>query len=77
MSTWLEGTYMARKGVAKGKPGKTHQLTVEKQGKYHYVYGPYADPVLHDRSRATWSWPRPRTRSRARSRARATSRPSC
>jgi amidase len=47
MSTWLEGTYMARKGVAKGKPGKTHQLTVEKQGKYHYVYGPYADPVLH------------------------------
>jgi amidase len=47
MSTWLEGTYMARKGIAKGKPGKTHQLTVEKQGKYHYVYGPYADPVLH------------------------------
>src|ERR671910_2743159 len=47
MSTWLEGTYMTRKGVAKGKPGKTHQLTVEKQGKYHYVYGPYAEPVLH------------------------------
>ena len=23
-----------------------HELTVERQGKYHYVYGPYADPVL-------------------------------
>jgi hypothetical protein len=46
MSTWLDATYMARKGVAKGKPGKTHELTVAKQGKYHYVYGPYAEPVL-------------------------------
>ena len=38
---------MARKGVAKGKAGTTHQLTEAKQGKYHYVYGPYAEPVLH------------------------------
>ena len=37
---------MARKGVAKGKAGATHQLTEAKQGKYHYVYGPYAEPVL-------------------------------
>ena len=37
---------MARKGVAKGKAGTTHQLTEARQGKYHYVYGPYADPVL-------------------------------
>jgi acetamidase/formamidase len=37
---------MAHSGVAKAKRGKTHELTVEKQGKYHYVYGPYADPAL-------------------------------
>lgn len=46
MGKWLETSYMARKGVARGKAGKTHELTVEKQGKYHYVYGPYAEPVL-------------------------------
>ena len=46
MSSWLESSYMARKGVAKGKPGATYDLNEAKQGKYHYVYGPYADPVL-------------------------------
>jgi amidase len=46
MTDWLEASYMARKGVAKGKPGATHELTEAKQGKYHYVYGPYAGPVL-------------------------------
>lgn len=46
MAKWLETSYMARKGVARGKAGKRHELTVERQGKYHYVYGPYADPVL-------------------------------
>ncbi len=44
--TWLETSYMARKGVAKGKAGKSHQLTEAAQGRYHYVYGPYADPVM-------------------------------
>jgi len=43
---WIAESYMAKKGVAKGKPGSTHQLTEAKQGKYHYVYGPYAKPVL-------------------------------
>jgi len=46
MGSWLEGSYMARKGVAKGKPGATYDLNEARQGKYHYVYGPYADPVL-------------------------------
>src|SRR5438552_1826865 len=46
MSDWLSRSYMSRKGVARGMSGTTHELTVEKQGKYHYVYGPYADPVL-------------------------------
>lgn len=44
--SWLEGSYMARRGLAKGKPGRTHHLTEAVQGKYHYVYGPYATPVL-------------------------------
>lgn len=45
--SWIETSTMARRGVAAGKPGATHQLTMEKQGKYHYVYGGYVDPVLH------------------------------
>jgi acetamidase/formamidase len=44
--SWLEGSYMARRGQAKGRPGRTHHLTEAVQGKYHYVYGPYAKPVL-------------------------------
>ena len=44
--SWLESSYMARKGVAKGKAGATHRLTEAAQGKYHFVYGPYAQPVL-------------------------------
>jgi amidase len=46
MTDWIAHSYMARKGVAKGKPGNTHELTVEKQGRFNYVYGPYADPVM-------------------------------
>ena len=38
---------MARKGVSKGKSWRTHELTEAKQGKFNYVYGPYAEPVLH------------------------------
>lgn len=47
--SWLESSYMARKGVARGRPGDTHELTEARQGKYQYVYGPYAAPVLHIR----------------------------
>jgi acetamidase/formamidase len=46
MADWLKESYMTRKGVARGQPGATHDLTVAKQGRYHYVYGPYAKPVL-------------------------------
>ena len=45
--SWVASSYMARKGVAKGKPGAKHALTEAVQGAYHYVYGPYAEPVLH------------------------------
>jgi amidase len=44
--SWLETSIMARRGLAKGKPGKTYSITEESQGQYHYVYGPYVKPVL-------------------------------
>ncbi len=44
--SWFNETIMARKGIAKGKAGKTYSITEESQGKYHYVYGAYVDPVL-------------------------------
>ncbi len=43
---WLAQSYMGRRGVAKGAAGRTHHLTREVQGDFHYVYGPYAKPVL-------------------------------
>lgn len=43
---WLETSLMARKGVAKGRAGQTHRISIADQGKFHYVYGPYAAPVL-------------------------------
>ncbi len=44
--SWFETSIMARKGVAKGKVNKVYAMTEADQGKYHYVYGPYAEPVL-------------------------------
>ncbi len=44
--TWTDTSFMGRNAVAKGKPGKQHSLTEEQQGEYHYVYGPYAAPVM-------------------------------
>ena len=39
---------MAQRGVAWGKPGTTPaSFTEAVQGRFHYVYGPYANPVLH------------------------------
>lgn len=46
MTQWLADSYMGRKAVAHAKPGHSHELTEAKQGSYHYVYGPYAKPVL-------------------------------
>jgi acetamidase/formamidase len=43
---WPDSSYMARRGVGSGRTGEQHRLGVAEQGKYHYVYGPYADPVL-------------------------------
>src|SRR6478752_6429003 len=43
---WLKTSIMATRDLAKGQAGKRHELTIEKQGPFHYVYGPYAKPVL-------------------------------
>jgi acetamidase/formamidase len=44
--SWFEHSIMARKGIAKGKPGSDHTITEAQQGKYHYTYGPFPTPVL-------------------------------
>ena len=43
---WLKTSIMAKRGVARGEAGKRHALTIAAQGDFHYVYGPYAKPVL-------------------------------
>ena len=50
MTSWLPQSYMGRKAVARGVAGHRHELSEAKQGTYHDVDGPYAEPVL-DRSR--------------------------
>lgn len=44
--SWIEDSYMVKRGVAGGKATSTHFVTEASQGKYHYVYGPYVPPVL-------------------------------
>ncbi|TDU00823.1 acetamidase/formamidase [Azorhizobium sp. AG788] len=44
--SWLETSIMAKKGVAGGKALSSHAITEATQGTYHYVYGPFAKPVL-------------------------------
>src|SRR3978361_1198636 len=43
---WLKTSIMAKRGLVKGQPGKRHTLYIATQGDFHYVYGPYAKPVL-------------------------------
>jgi amidase len=38
---------MATRGVGGDRKPETHELTEEKQGRFHYTMGPYSDPVLH------------------------------
>jgi hypothetical protein len=44
--SWLKTSIMAKRGLAKGLAGKRHELSIATQGDFHYVYGPYAKPVL-------------------------------
>src|SRR5215471_8535948 len=43
---WQRTSIMARRGVAKGERRQRHALSIAAQGAFHYVYGPYAKPVL-------------------------------
>src|SRR5260370_35272582 len=43
---WLKSSIMAKRGLAKGQAGQRHELSITAQGDFHYVYGPYAKPVL-------------------------------
>lgn len=43
---WLEHSIMSRKGVAGGRPGARHSITIADQGAFHYDYGPHVAPVL-------------------------------
>ncbi len=44
--SWFDTSLMARKGVAHGQEGARHSITIADQGRFHYVYGPYVDPVI-------------------------------
>jgi amidase len=43
---WFGSSLMAKRGMAQGRSGSVHRLDERAQGSYHYVYGPYAEPVL-------------------------------
>ena len=44
---WLQSSLMATRGVGRDRTPTTHELTEEKQGRFHYTMGPYSEPVLH------------------------------
>ncbi|MEJ0096466.1 MAG: acetamidase/formamidase family protein [Methylocella sp.] len=44
--SWVSSSIMARRGLAAGAAGREYAITEATQGRYHYVYGPYAKPVL-------------------------------
>lgn len=44
--SWLEQSVAGRLGEGKSATGKRHRLNADTQGQYHYVLGPYAEPVL-------------------------------
>lgn len=44
--SWFDHSIMARRGVARGQPGREHTITEAEQGRYHYTYGPFPPPVL-------------------------------
>jgi amidase len=44
--SWLTTSIMVKRGLAGGQAGRRHELSIEKQGDFHYVYGPYAKPIM-------------------------------
>jgi hypothetical protein len=46
---WLGSSLMATRGVGRDRRSETHDLSEEKQGRFHCAMGPYSEPVLHVR----------------------------
>ena len=44
---WLATSIVATRGVGWSRKPKLHELTEAVQGKFHYIIGPYSEPVLH------------------------------
>jgi acetamidase/formamidase len=59
-SSWIGSSIMAARGLARGEARAHHNLTEARQGKFHFVCGPYATPVLEIDLIKGWSfaWPR-------------------
>ncbi|MCL6607187.1 MAG: acetamidase/formamidase family protein [Geminicoccaceae bacterium] len=47
--SWKASSIVARRGIAGRSVGSCHRLDEARQGKWAYVYGPYAEPVLRVR----------------------------
>ena len=45
-SDWFSNSIMAKRGVTGGQTGQEHRVTDAEQGEHHFVYGPYAKPIL-------------------------------
>ena len=45
-SDWVSSSIMAKRGVASRKTGRKHRSTDAEQGAHHFVYGPYAKPIM-------------------------------
>jgi acetamidase/formamidase len=45
--SWIGNSVMATRGEGRKRKARTHHLTEQKQGNYHYTMGPYSNPVLH------------------------------
>ena len=43
---WSATSIMAKRGLGASAAGRQHRITDAEQGKHHFVYGPYATPVL-------------------------------
>lgn len=44
--SWINNSIMGKRAVASGQAGAYHHLTEAGQGEFHYVYGPYSEPVM-------------------------------
>ena len=43
---WMNTSIMSAKGIARGAKTSEHYISEADQKAYHYIYGPYAEPIL-------------------------------